>query len=164
VYISRFLPENMAEVVALEQNLESGWSVGSVCREVDRPGGLQLIANGDCTGSVIGWCCGFQVGEEAELLRIGVVQSERMRGVASALLAHFENECAMLGVSSIFLEVAAANPAAQRLYSKFSYKQVGRRKGYYSQPKDDALVMNKILSAALNKNNIQAAHEHSQRS
>lgn len=129
--ISRFSPEDLEEAVALGQNLESGWSLASVRREVDRPSGLQLIAYGDCTGPAIGWCCRFQVGEEAELLRIGVVRSERMRGVASVLLAHFEKECARLGVSSVFLEVAEANPVAQRLYAKFSYKQVGRRKGYY---------------------------------
>ncbi len=133
-------------MTALEHNFGPGWSAGSVRREIDRPFGLQLVACGDCTGTVIGWCCGFQVGEEAELLRIAVAQSERLKGVASALLAQFEKECVEGKVSTIFLEVAKANVAARRLYAKSSYIQVGRRKGYYSQPVDDALVMNKIFS------------------
>ncbi len=154
MYIRRFLPENIAEVVALEQDLESGWSSGSILQEIKRRFGVQLVASGNCAGPAIGWCCGFRVGEEAELLRIGVALPERLRGVASALLAQFEEECAGLGVVSIFLEVAERNVAARRLYGKFSYRQVGRRKGYYSQSVDDALVMNKIISKV--PNNIKA--------
>jgi len=137
----------MDEVVALEQNLLAGWSNSSVREEIDRPFGLQLVAHEDCGGAVIGWCCGFRVAEEAELLRIGVAPDERQCGVASALLARFEKECGGLGIFSVFLEVAETNMAARRLYEKFSYIRVGRRKGYYSQPVDDALVLNKrILS------------------
>ncbi len=145
MHIRRFLPENMAGVTALEHNLGQGWSVDSVRQEIDRPSGLQLVACGDYTGTVIGWCCGFQIGEEEELLRIAVARPERLKGVASALLAQFEKECVKEKVSTVFLEVAKANVAARRLYARFSYIQVGNRKGYYSQPVDDALVMNKIL-------------------
>jgi len=145
VNISTILPANTAEIAALEDSLESGWSLASVSQEIDRPLGLQLVARGDGTGIVIGWCCGFLVGEEAELLRVAVAQAERLRGVASALLAQFEKECAEQKAASMFLEVAEANIPARRLYEKFSYIQVGRRKGYYSKPVDDALVMNKIL-------------------
>ena len=163
MYISRILPENMAELVALEQDLESGWSAGAVRREIDRPLGLQLVAYGDGAGSVIGWCCGFRVEKEAELMRIAVVEPERHQGVASALLAQFEQECTEVGVSSIFLEVAEANMAARRLYARFSYNQVGRRENYYTQPVDDALVMNKIISGIPGNTNIQVDHEHNQR-
>ncbi len=145
VNISTILPGNIAGVVALESSLESGWPIASVRQEIDRPSGLQLVACGDGAGVVIGWCCGILIGEDAELLRIAVAQAERIRGVASALLAQFEKECAERRVASIFLEVAGANMAARRLYEKFLYSQVGRRKGYYSQPVDDALVMNKVL-------------------
>ena len=144
--ISTIVPVNTAEVAALESSLESGWSIASVSREISRPLGLQLVARGDAAGVVIGWCCGVLIGEEAELLRIAVAQSERIRGVGAALLTQFEGECEQQKVVSVFLEVAETNVAARRLYEKFSYNQVGRRKDYYSQPVDDALVMNKILT------------------
>ncbi len=148
MYIESLSPENSVAVIALEQSVESGWSDGAVRRELDRPLGLQLVAYERYAGTVIGWCCGFRVGQEAELLRIAVVLSERQRGVASALLAQFERECTGQGqgASSIFLEVAETNVAARRLYAQFSYKQVGRRKDYYKQPVDDALVLNKVLT------------------
>lgn len=143
--IGRFLPENIDEVVALEETLDAGWTEESVRRERDRPFGLQLVAAGDSGWPVIGWCCGFLVGADAELLRIAVSPLYRLKGVASALIAQFERECAEQQVSSVFLEVAEQNRAAQRLYAKFSYNQVGRRKKYYSNPVDNALVMNKIF-------------------
>ena len=137
---------DMLEVAKLESNLVRGWSVESVVQEIERPLGVRLAAYGEGTIDVIGWCCGFCVSGEAELLRIAVAQPDRLKGVASALLAEFENICGQQEVSSVFLEVAEANVAARRLYDKFSYRQVGRRKGYYIHPADDALIMNKILT------------------
>jgi len=145
VYIRKCLPENFDEVVALEETLDAGWAEESVRRERDRLLGLQLVAVGDSGGPVIGWCCGFMVGAEAELLRIAVAPRYRLKGVASALLVQFERECVEQQVSSVFLEVAEKNGAAQRLYEKFFYNEVGRRKDYYSNPVDNALVMNKIF-------------------
>lgn len=145
MYIRRLLPDDLAEVAGLEQALESGWTRGAVHKELDRSLGLQLVAYEDSSGRVIGWCCGLSVGDEAELLRIAVIQSKRKCGVASVLLAQFEKKCIGQEVSSIFLEVADKNLAARQLYEKYDYKQVGRRKNYYSRPKDDALVMNKML-------------------
>ena len=103
------------------------------------------MAYEDSGNAIVGWCCGFRVGEEAELLRMSVSRSKRKCGVASTLLAQFEKECLEWKVSSIFLEVADKNLAAKHLYDKFNYKQVGKRKAYYSHPTSDALVMNKIL-------------------
>jgi [ribosomal protein S18]-alanine N-acetyltransferase len=144
--ICRIIASDMLEVANLESSLERGWSVESVFQEADRPFGWQLAAYGERTVDAIGWCCGFSVGGEAELLRIAVAQPDRSKGVASALLAEFEKICGQQKVSSVFLEVAEKNVAARRLYHKFSYRQVGRRKGYYSHTADDALVMNKTLS------------------
>ena len=145
VNISTVLPGTIAGVVALENSLESGWPTASVHQEIDRSSGLQLATCGHGAGVVIGWCCGILIGEEAELLRIAVAQVEKRKGVGAALLARFERDCAEQKVTSIFLEVAEANIAARQLYEKFLNSQVGRRKGYYSQPVDDALVMNKVL-------------------
>ncbi|GEM_PF-5714883 len=146
MYVRRLLPDDLAEVTGLEQALNSGWSRGAVHEELDRPRGIQLVAYEDYGNAIVGWCCGLRVGEEAELLRISVTRSKRKCGVASTLLARFEKECREQKVASIFLEVADKNLAAKHLYEKFDYKQVSRRKAYYSRPKSDALVMNKILS------------------
>lgn len=146
MYVRRLLPDDLAEVTGLEQALIPGWSRGAVHEELDRSFGLQLVAYEDYGDTIVGWCCGLRMGEEAELLRIAVIQSKRKCGVASALLAQFEKACIEQKVSSIFLEVSDKNLAAKHLYDKFNYKQVGRRKAYYSRPKSDALIMKKMLS------------------
>jgi len=121
----------------------NGWSGGAVQSELHNPCGLQLVAFGG--DHITGWCCGLHVGEEAELLRIAVLPDQRRGGIASALLAEFEEQSMGHGVSSIFLEVAEKNQAAGQLYLKFGYRPVGRRKGYYRHPADDALIMKKML-------------------
>lgn len=133
------------EVVLLEKSFQSGWSEAAVFGEFTRETGVLLIAR-DENHAVQGWCSGLLINREAELLRIAVAQTKRSSGVASALLDRFESECLQRNVASFFLEVASRNIAARRLYEKFHYKEVGRRKAYYSQPPDDALIMNKLLA------------------
>jgi len=123
----------------------NGWSSGAVLSELHNPRGLQLVALGRAVDGITGWCCGLYVEDEAELLRIAVLSDQKRSGIASALLAQFEQRSMRSGVSSVFLEVAEKNQAAGQLYLKFGYRQVGRRKGYYRYPADDALIMKKML-------------------
>jgi len=145
MHIRRLLSGDLREVIDLESCLSSGWSEMMVQKELLRPSGLQLVACGNPARNVIGWCCGLWVEEEAELLRIVVTPAERKSGVASALLGQFEKNCTERNVASIFLEVASGNEAARRLYAKFGYRQIGKRKKYYNKPPDDALVLKKMF-------------------
>ncbi len=138
------LKNDLAKVVLLEQKLLNGWSEGSVFQEFERNTGILLVAYDDGVDFLLGWCSGLLVGEEVELLRIAVAPEKRRCGVASVLLNGFEQECLQRKVTSCFLEVASGNVAARRLYEKFAYVQIGRRKAYYRDPPDDALVMSKI--------------------
>lgn len=140
------MANDLVDVAAFERCSLSGWSGEAVSLELNRQCGLQLVAYEDGIDTAIGWCCGFWVGEEAELLRIAVMPDKRKCGVASALFAQFESGCLEQGVTSIFLEVASRNIAARQLYHKFGYNQVGRRSNYYKHPLDDALAMNKMFS------------------
>jgi len=73
--------------------------------------------------------------DEAEILCIVVSPSRRRDGLARALLSAHLARLAATGVAQIFLEVEEGNEAAQRLYRRFGFVEVGRRKGYY--PKSD---------------------------
>lgn len=86
--------------------------------------------------------------DEAEILNLGVVPPSRRRGLATDLLAAAEREAALLGVRTLFLEVAFDNVAALELYRKSNFVEVGLRKGYYLRPnktRADAIVMRKDL-------------------
>lgn len=86
---------------------------------------------------------------EAEIYTIAVASDRRRRGLAAALLAHGLATAAAQGVESVFLEVDEGNAPARRLYEKFGFTAVGRRKGYYgSSTGADAIVMRLDLSEA----------------
>lgn len=79
-------------------------------------------------------------GDEAEVLTVAVAPAARRVGKASALLSEAMREAAAHGARSIFLEVAVTNKAANALYSRFGFREVGRRKAYYA-PNEDALIL-----------------------
>jgi ribosomal-protein-alanine N-acetyltransferase len=87
------------------------------------------------------------VAEEAEVLTLAVIPAMRRRGVAAALLRRAMAEAAARGAGALFLEVSTRNAAAQALYRRFGFIEVGRRRRYYPDG-SDALVLRVELSAA----------------
>jgi len=77
--------------------------------------------------------------DEAEILTIAVLPPWRRNGLGRRMLQAAIDAVARQGVKVMFLEVAANNLAAQNLYRKMKFAQVGLRKGYYADA--DALVM-----------------------
>ena len=86
-------------------------------------------------------------GDEAEILTIGVLPSERKKGIALALLTEMEFILKEMGVSYFFLDVNETNIPARNLYVKFGFKQVGVRKAYYKEKGQafDALLLKKCI-------------------
>lgn len=81
---------------------------------------------------------------EAELLRLAVLEPERRRGVATALIEVGLERLERTGVTEVWLEVAAANTAALALYHHFGFRAVGSRPRYYRDGAD-ALVLSLAL-------------------
>lgn len=79
--------------------------------------------------------------DEGYITNIAVFPAYRNKGVASALLKHLEKFAKEQSLSFISLEVRESNAAAISLYKKFGYTLQGKRKGFYSDPKEDALIM-----------------------
>ncbi|NLA86564.1 MAG: ribosomal protein S18-alanine N-acetyltransferase, partial [Clostridiales bacterium] len=77
----------------------------------------------------------------AELYQIAVREDMRRRGVADSLMAAALAYCRENHIDSLYLEVRKSNEAAIRLYQKHGFKNAGRRKNYYSNPVEDAVVM-----------------------
>ena len=77
-----------------------------------------------------------QTRAEREILNIAVAPRFRRRGIANLLLGH-----ELASGCSYFLEVRESNVAAQTLYRKFGFEEVGRRKKYYANPPETAIVM-----------------------
>lgn len=88
------------------------------------------------------------LGEECEILALGVVPERRRAGVGSALLAAIRDEAPRRGAQRLFLEVAADNSAARALYAAQGFVQIGRRVNYYRRADGlaDALVLRLLFS------------------
>jgi ribosomal-protein-alanine N-acetyltransferase len=93
-------------------------------------------------GYAVLWC----VLDQGELANIAVRDDLRGRGLGGRLLAEVVDACRRRGVKSLFLEVRESNLIARTLYEDFGFVQVGRRRDYYRRPREDALVLELVLS------------------
>ncbi len=98
-----------------------------------------------CGGAAAGYAVMTSVCEEGEIVRIAVRPDRRRLGAASALMRALDKEAASRGVKKLRLEVRAGNRAALSLYEKSGFYPVGVRRGYYSSPKEDAVLLDKDL-------------------
>lgn len=101
-------------------------------------GGVFAVAeiDGMAAGYVIGRVCA----DESELYRIAVLPQLRGKGIAKALTEEFFRQSVLLGAEKAFLEVRSENIPAIRLYEKCGFTAAGKRKNYYVNPTDDAVI------------------------
>ena len=95
-----------------------------------------------------GFALALGLGEECEILALGVVGERRRAGVGSALVDSICREAQQRGADRVLLEVAVDNAAARAFYVARGFIEVGRRRNYYRQEKRlvDALVLRLTLA------------------
>jgi ribosomal-protein-alanine N-acetyltransferase len=132
--------------VALERRAFSTPWDASAFRVFLRPGATfsrAAIAGGRVVGYALGWCAPPQ----AELMNLAVDEAWRGRSIGSVLLAWALETCGRRGARELFLEVRVSNEVAQRLYRRHGFELRGRRRDYYANPREDALVYRALLEA-----------------
>jgi ribosomal-protein-alanine N-acetyltransferase len=90
---------------------------------------------------LVGFHCFWVVFEELRLMRLAVRELKRRQGVGRALATAALEWGRQRGVSRAMLEVRSSNEAAQRLYQSLGFLSSGVRRGYYSDPTEDAVLM-----------------------
>jgi len=83
---------------------------------------------------------GRTLDKEWEIENIIVAEPVRRRGLGARLLGEFLDLARARGADAVFLEVRESNLAARRLYEKWAFVESGRRKLYYREPEEDAIV------------------------
>jgi len=109
---------------------------------------------------------GFWVmADEAHIINIAVREIHRRQGIGELLLIALIELAAKLKAGIITLEVRAFNTAAQSLYFKYGFTQVGLRRGYYSEDREDGVLMSTedITSAPFQTCLEQLKQSHSQK-
>lgn len=92
-------------------------------------------------GIVCGLVVFRTISDEAEILNLAVDFNRRRLRIGSQLMEDVLTACKKSGVKKIFLEVRDSNTAARSFYLWMGFAAAGRRRRYYSQPMEDALVL-----------------------
>jgi [ribosomal protein S18]-alanine N-acetyltransferase len=131
---------DVARVAALERELfgADAWSEATVTADLDTPGRRVLVAVEDAT--VVGYAVTSLVGELVDLQRIAVHPDHQGRGVAGALLEAALSAADADGAEAMLLEVSTENHPALRLYRGAGFSRIDRRRGYYRDGSDAAVM------------------------
>ena len=117
------------------------WSENSVASELKNKLALWLVAEEE--GTVAGYIGSQTCGDESDVMNVAVHPDFRRRGIAEALVNALVTELNDIGSHCLTLEVRASNAPAVSLYEKLGFAEIGRRKNYYRNPREDALIMRK---------------------
>ena len=117
-------------------------SAKELTRMMDSPDTFLLVAiYGD---RLIGYVGAYTVCRETDIVTVAVAPDMRRRGVGKQLLATLID--ALSGDSdALFLEVRESNASARALYTGMGFAEVGKRRGYYKLPTEDAILYKKEI-------------------
>ena len=136
--------EDLEEVMAIERSsFVTAWSEGTFRTEMTLPLHHNLVARveGENGWEVAGYINFLTVVDEVHIRDIAVREDLRMRGIASKLIAAMINISLHKGAIYATLEVRRSNTPAIKLYEKFYFTAKWTRPLYYSDTKEDALIM-----------------------
>ena len=145
-YIVRTAAEDdMPRILEIEREaISPPWPHGALLAELYREDSLFLAAIGSGEAA-IGFCILRRMADEGELLQIAVDKTHRKHGAADALMHGALIWAGEQGLLSMFLEVRLSAVAAISLYEKHGFESVRVRKGYYTHPAEDAMVMTRRM-------------------
>jgi ribosomal-protein-alanine N-acetyltransferase len=139
----RVRPATSADIpalVALERGAPAAahWSDADYRRLFAEPAGhVTLVIEEDC---VQGFIAGRNLGPEWEIENVVIATLAQRRGLGTRLVQELLGLAQAQGAQGVFLEVRESNRAARALYSKLGFVASGRRKSYYRNPEEDALL------------------------
>lgn len=134
--------DHVSQVAVLERCcFRDAWSENSIAGELTNPLSLWLVA---MEGQQLAGYVGSQsVQGESDMMNLAVDPAFRRQGIGQLLIQSLVEQLAQKGNHCLSLEVRASNVPAISLYEKAGFVQVGRRPGYYRNPKEDALILRK---------------------
>ncbi|WP_368780804.1 ribosomal protein S18-alanine N-acetyltransferase [Alicyclobacillus fastidiosus] len=139
--IRRMLLQDLDDVLHVEHRaFTAPWSRAAFLGElVENRLARYVVAELD--GRVIGYGGLWMILDEGHVTNIAVDPDFRGRKLGEKLLRTLMSMCAASGGRKMTLEVRVSNTVAQNLYRKYGFERVGLRKGYYTDNREDAIIM-----------------------
>jgi ribosomal-protein-alanine acetyltransferase len=123
------------------------WPESAYLAAVDpgaRPARVALVAD-DADDGMAGFVVAVLVPPQAELETIAVVSGRQRQGIGALLLSSLFTALKQRHITEVMLEVRESNRAARAFYTSAGFAETGRRKGYYSDPEEDAILLERRL-------------------
>ena len=140
--IEKMNSSHVAQIAQLEKICFSDpWSEKSVASELDNKLAFWLVAMEEAR--VAGYIGSQTVMDETDMMNVAVHPDFRRQGIAEALVNTLVENLKKMGSRCLTLEVRASNVPAIALYEKLGFAEIGRRKNYYRNPREDALILRK---------------------
>ena len=144
IKIEKMDESHVAPIAQLETLCFSDpWSENSIASELTSRLSYWLVAVED--GQVLGYIGSQSVLGESDMMNVAVHPDHRRRGIAEMLVTALSHDLKERDNVCLTLEVRASNAPAIALYEKLGFVQVGLRKNYYRNPREDALILRKAL-------------------
>lgn len=136
-------PEDLAVCAAIEQHAPDPWTETQMAEELSFEGARLFVVR---RGDAIAGLAAFQLAaDEASLNTVTIDPAFRRQGAARTLLCGALEALKTEGAAMCFLEVRSQNAPALALYDALGFSRAGLRKRFFTNPPDDAIVMNKEL-------------------
>lgn len=137
--------EDLPEVLAIERaSFNNPWTEANFAHELtSNPWAVNVVAKHE--SRVVGFLCAYVVADEVMINDLAVQPGSRRHGLAREVLRHVLEAARLRGCRRATLEVRPSNAAALALYTSFQFEVVGRRPGYYTDTKEDGLLLARDL-------------------
>ena len=137
----RTMTQDDAEAVAAieEQCFAMPWKRDDFWREAKNELATYIV--GELDGKIVAYAGAWVSFNQAEVMSVAVVPNLRGQGLGTLLFGELIKTVKTRGATAITLEVRPSNKAAIKLYENFGLRSVGRRRGYYLDNGEDALIM-----------------------
>ena len=140
-----FRPLQLRDLNAIEEiehlSYPTPWSRAMFAGELAKPSSICLGAVEPESGRLVGYLIISRYVDAWHVMNVAVAPEHRRRGIASALLARLFELTATDGRRGYTLEVRVSNVAAIRLYERLGFESRGVRRGYYTDNREDAVIM-----------------------
>lgn len=172
IHYRRMIPADVSAAAAIEAAVLDSWSADTIARTLHCPashcfvavaqGGHAALAidsgfSAVCLHApqtppqpeiICGFCACTLVADTCNLDAVSVAESHRRRGAGRGLVLHAMQTLRGAGAAYMWLEARSQNAAALSLYASLGFVQNGRRRGFYQDPDDDAVLMAALLATS----------------
>ncbi len=140
--------KDLTEVSKIEaESFSDAWSIEAFFESLLNQNCHMYVSVSDNDDEILGYVCIYFADDEGEIANVCIKESARRQGIGFEMLSKMILKENMCGITNFYLEVRKSNEAAKLLYKKLGFIEIGTRKGFYENPREDASVMELLTNS-----------------